>query len=380
MAGRAQQRIKRTIITGAAFVPNGQLTIPLPRNYDVETLVVTLRGSITTPATAFVAGSNAFGPAIRSDAPFGLIPRVEVILEGRQTVLSVPARILGMANVWRRRQPFWPTQADTFADTQKPPLVRNAGTATTAIAVATTYPIACTFEIDFQYLKGIRPKDTNLRSGGLQTFDLKLTFADLSSIFYQPSSTLLTTPFSAPAIGATLGANSGGATSLGVLNACTIDVYDVELEELKGADNRLSTPGFVQRWTNQTVNIAAANSALETLLPTDNYIGAIILAPTIGGEATDTVLTNIIARRGTDQRISLPANNLAALMEREYEHPRFPGYYVLDFASSGAVQAKMPDAWNVQGGADTRLVASVANPGTNVSMDITTVEFIPIGR
>ena len=378
MRGRSQQRLKRIIQTGIAFVKNSVIPVQLPRNYDIETLFISIRGSLVSPVTAFVTGSNGFTPAIRFDAPYGLIPRVEVILEGRQTVFSVPMRMLGMANMWRRRPYYFITNVDTFNETQTPPLVRNAATGSSVIAINTTYAFKGTVAIDFQCLKGLRPKDTNVRSGGLQTFDLRLTTSDETGLYYQPSSSQLTTPFTAPAIGATLGANSGGATSLGNLSGVTIDVYAQELEELRDSKGGLSSPGYVQRWINQTVPVPAASGQQEVLVPTDNFIGAIIVAPTIGNEASDIVVTNVIARRGTDQRFSLPANDLRAINEVDYERQCFPGFYVCDFMNSGGVNTKISDAWNVQGGADTRLVLSTANPGNNVNVDVLTIEFIPI--
>jgi hypothetical protein len=373
--GNAQQRIKRRISVGAAFVTNGVVSFQLPRNYDVETVGVRIAGSWTLPA-ALATGSNGFKPVLRSDAPFGLIQRVEVVLEGRQTIVSVPARILAMANVWRRRQYFAMTNVDTYGQTQNPGLVRNVATASSVLTENTTINFTGTFYIDFQAIMGVRPKDTNLRAGGLQTFELRLITSDLTGLLYQPSATLLTTPFSPPAIGATLPANT--TANLGTLNATTIDIFDLELEELKSGTGQMSVPGFVQRWTNQNIALGANNAALETLLPTDNFIGAIIIAPTIGNEAQDNVVTDVIARRGTDQRISLPAPDLIALNERDYMHQRFAGYMIADFMHSGATRTKLADMWNVQGGADTRLVTAINQSGANVNMDVTTVEYIPV--
>lgn len=375
---RAQQRLKRIIQQAIPFVANSQIPLQLPRNYDIETLAIRIAGSWTLPV-ALATGSNGFKPAMRFDAPFGLISRAEVILEGRQTIFSVPMRILGMANPWRSRQYYTNADANTFSQTQTPGLTRNVATASTVLVENTTISFFGIAYIDFQNIAGVRPKDTNVRSGGLQTFDLRLTTSDLTGLLYQPSATVLTTPFAAPAIGATLPANS--VANLGTLNATTIDVFDVELEELRDKNDQLSVPGFVQRWTTQTVPVAAANNQLEVLLPTDNFIGAIILAPTIGNEAVDTLFANgqnIIARRGTDQRIALPWQMLSGLNERDYTHQRFVGYNFLDFTTSGGRNTKIADAWNVQGGADTRLVLPVQNPGANVSADVITCELMPV--
>lgn len=374
--GNAQQRIKRIIATAVPFVPNGIVPIQLPRNYDIETLGIRVSGSWTLPV-ALATGSNGFKPAMRTDSPYGLFPRVEIVVEGRQTIFSVPAPVLGMANFWRRRQYYAITNVDTYNHTQNPGLVRNVATASSVLTENTTITFEGTFYIDFQSIMGMRPKDTNLRAGGLQTLVLNLICSDLTGLLYQPGATLLTTPFSPPAIGATLPANS--VANLGTLNATTIDVFDLELEELRSATGAMSVPGFTQRWSNQNVALPANNAAQEVLLPTDNFISAILLRANIGGEPQEGIFgANIIARRGTDQRIALPALDLAAINERDYMHQRFPGFYALDFAHSGGVRTKLSDMWNVQGGADTRLVMPVINSGTNVNVDVTTIEYIPI--
>lgn len=373
--GNAQQRIKRIIAAGVPFVANSIIPLPLPRNYDIETLGVRVSGSWTLPVT-LATGSNGFKPAVRTDSPFGLFPRVEVSVEGRQTIFSVPGPIIGMANVWRRRQFYSITNIDTFNHGQNPGLTRNVATASTALVENTTVTFEGTFFIDFQSLMGMRPKDSNLRTGGLQTLFLNLITSDITGLLYQPGATLLTTPFSAPAVGATLPANSVG--NLGTLNATTIDLFDLELEELRSATGSMSVPGFTQRWTNQNVALLANNAALETMLPTDNFIGTIIVRPNVGGEPVEGILSNLIARRGTDQRVSLPALDLAAINERDYSHQRFAGFYFLDFMHSGAINTKLADLWNVQGGADTRLVLSNIVSGANVNADVTVIEYIPI--
>lgn len=375
LAGMAgQQRIKR-LIASQPFVANSQVVFQnLPRNYDAEGYMVQISGSITTPV-ALPAGSNTFKPALRTDSPFGLIPRVELIAEGRQTLVSCPAYVLGIANVWRRRAWYSPMDANTFAQVQTPGLTRNVATASTALVENVTLPFVGTFFIDLQSINGMRAKDSAFRTGGLQTLELKLTTSDSSGLFYQPGATLLTTPFSAPAIGATLAATLGTVV---VLNPTTVRLFSCELQELLGANEQTSLPGYVKRISHQDVPIASANSNLEIQLPTDNYMEAIILSSRIGGEGVDTIINNIQLKRGVDVRLNLVDNDLMALNERDYSHPRFPGEYVCDLMTSGAVYDKIADAWNLQGGADTRVALDVSNPGANVIVGVTSIEYIPL--
>lgn len=375
LAGMAgQQRIKRLIQT-LPYTLNGQVVFQnLPRNYDAEGYMVQISGSFTTPV-ALPAGSNTFKPALRTDSPFGLMPRVELIAEGRQTLVSCPAYVLGIANVWRRRAWYSANDANTFGQVQSPGLVRNTATASTALVENVTTPFVGTFMIDLQSIMGMRAKDSVFRTGGLQTLELKITTSDSASLFYQPGATLLTTPFSAPAIGATLAAT---LASVVVLNGVTISLFSVELQELLGDNEQTSLPGYIKRISHQDVPIAAANVNLEVQIPTDNYMEALILSSRIGGEGVDTIINNIQLKRGVDVRLNLLDNQLAALNERDYNHPRFAGEYIADLMTSGAVYDKIADAWNLQGGADTRVALDVSNPGNNVIVGVTSIEYIPL--
>lgn len=370
----AQQRLKR-IFRQQNFQPNGVLSFSeLPRNYDNECYGIRIRGTATLPV-ALPAGSNTFKPALRSDAPAGLIPRVELTLEGRQTLISCPWHVLNRANMWRARQPYFPEYVETYGATQNPGLVRNAATASSVLVENTAITFESTVFLDNALLQGMRSKDSNLRTGGLQTLEIKLTCADSASLFYQPQATLLTTPFSPPAIGATLAAN---LSTVVVLSNVVVEVFIVELQELVLPGEKLSIPGYARRWSNQTVPISAAQSNLEIQLPTDNFLQAVIISPKIGGESSDIIVNKVTVRRGTDQRIELPIRDLIALNERDYRHPRFPGYYIADFMGNGGIYDKIADAWNLQGGADVRLVLDVQNPGANVTCDVTSLELLPL--
>lgn len=372
MAG--QQRIKR-FVQQQAFVSNGQMIFAnLPRNYDIEGYGIRISGSITTPV-ALPAGSNTFKPALRTDSPFGLIARVDLVAEGRTTIFSVPGYVLGIANVWRRRMWYSPMDANTFGQAQTPGLVRNAATATTALSENATLNFVGTLFLDLQTVNGLRAKDSIFRTGGLQTLELRLQTSDQTALFYQPGATLLTTPFSAPAIGATLAATLAANVTLG---ATTVEVFECELQELVNPGEAVPQPGFVKRWSHQDVPIAAANQNLEVQIPTDNFVQAIILSARIGNEGSDTIITNAQLKRGVDVRLNLTGQEIIALNERDYSHPRFAGEYILDVMTSGAVYDKIADAWNLQGGADTRVALAVQNPGANVVVGVTTLEYIPL--
>lgn len=368
-----QQRIRRTIFQ-QAFATNSQISIPLGRNYDYEAIAIRISGTATLPV-ALPAGSNGFKPALRSDAPCGLISNVQLIVEGRNTLVNVPFHVLNQANFRRPRNYFAMTSVDTYGATQHPGLVRNVATASSVLTENTAINFEATAFIDLQMILGARAKDSVLRSGGLQQLELRLTTTDSTGLFYQPGATLLTTPFAAPAVGATLGAT---VASTVVLSNVNIYVSDAEIQEIGDQNGAVSVPGYSQRWSYQEVNVASANSNFELPLPTDNFIGGVILHSKISNESVDGIITNAILRRGVDVRYNAVIRDIIAANERDYRHPRFAGYYYLDLMGSGAVYEKIADAWNVQGGADTRLAMTLQNPGNNVTVGATTIELLPL--
>jgi hypothetical protein len=359
-----QQRVKR-IVQSQAWAVNTVTTIPLPRNYDIESVYITFTGTENYPGVLVAA-------VIRGDAPFGLLSRVEIIAEGRQTLFSVPGYILGMNNVRRHRRPTYRERFETFSTHQQPPLVYTAPT--TTMPISTSVPFAGTICIDLQNIQGFRPKDTNLRSGGLQTLDLKLTWADQPQLFYPAASSA--TPFAAPALNSSLPALTGYTITPGTV---FVDISEVqELADPKSG--QISSPTSTQRWSNQQINLPAVQNNLQTLLPTDNFVGMVLLAAKVSGESQNGMFSGVRLQRGVDVRYNMDEQVVRALMQLDYDYQLQPGHYALDLMGSGNQFVKISEAWNLQGGADTRIGVDVtaAGAGTTSTLDITTVEYIPL--
>jgi hypothetical protein len=359
-----QQRIKR-LVQSQAWAANQVLTVPLPRNYDLESVYITITGTENYPAALVAA-------CVRSDAPYGLIQRVEVIAEGRQTLISVPGYMLGMMNIRRHNRPTYLERAESWNNHQNPPLVYTSPTS--SMPVSTSVPFAGTFIIDFQNIMGFRPKDTNFRTGGLQTLDLKLTFADQPSMFYGAASSV--TPFAAPAL------NSSTPTLTGyTMTPGTVYVDLSEIQELADPKTgQISSPTSTQRWSNQQINLPAVQNNLQTLLPTDNFVGMVLLNTKIGTESVNGMLSGFRLQRGIDVRYNLDEPVVRALMQRDYDYVLQKGLYAMDLMMSGNQFGKMSETWNLQGGADTRIGVDViaAGAGTTSTADITTCEYIPL--
>jgi hypothetical protein len=356
-----QQRIKR-VVQSQTFLPGGVLTFQMPRNYDAESIYILIQGSVSYPAALVAA-------CVRGDAPYNLLNKVELIVEGRQTLFSVPGYVLGMNNMRRHKRQTYRERVESFAAHQQFPLVYTAPTST--MPVSTTVNFSGQVCIDLQNIAGYRPKDSNLRTGGMQTFDLRLTCGQLTDLFYPAAASA--TPFAAAVGGAVLPTLTGY-----VLNATTVTVCISELQELAGTDGKISSPTTTFRWSNQTINVSANNSNLEVPLPTDNFVANCFLVSKISGDSQDGIIQNVILRRGVDVRYNLPIGTIQALNQQDYDWSFQPGHYAIDLATAGNNNLMMSQAWNLQGGADTRIGLNVVNSSTTTTIDVTTCEIIPL--
>lgn len=359
MAG--QQRVKREIYN-AAWSPTTVVSIPLPRNYDLETLYVTITGTVNYPAALVAA-------CVRFDAPFGLFQRVELVAEGRQTLFSVPGYVLGISNARRHKRPFYRERAETFTTVHTPPLQYTSPT--TSMPVSTSVPFSGMFCIDLQNIAGVRPKDSNLRTGGLQTLDLRLTLADITTMFYPAASSV--TPFAAPTPSTALPTLTGYSMTPGVLV-----VASSEMQEMRNSQDKISTPTFVQRWSHADYNAQAIQNDFQMLLPTDNFIGQCFVTTKVGGESVDGMINRIKLARGVDVRYNKTRNTFQGTANTDYDWYLPQGHYIADLMGSGQPGIKIADCWNVQGGADARAFVDTLTGGTTQNVGLTVVEYLPL--
>jgi hypothetical protein len=305
---------------------------------------------------------------VRNDAPYGLLNRVELIAEGRQTVFSVPGYVLGMSNMRRHKRTVYRERFESFAAHQQYPLVYTSPT--TTMPLSTSVPFSGTVCIDLQNIAGVRPKDTNLRTGGLQTLDLKLTLSDLTSLFYPAASSA--TPFAAPTVGALPALTNYTLTPTALIVALS------ELQEMQSTNSKISTPTFVQRWSHADYNLPAIQNDFPILLPTDNFIGAVYYTTKQSGESVDGIISRLKLARGVDVRYNLTTNIQRSLGQEDYDWSMPAGHYVADLMGAGAPSIKITDAWNAQGGADTRAFADVLTGNAFTNLGLTVVEYLPL--
>lgn len=327
-----QYRIKRRTHQ-LALLENQVTQWDLPRGYDYEALFFRLTGQ----SNVTVAGAG-----VRAIAPSQLIKRIEVIADGKNTIASVPFSFLGTGNFSRPN--------------------RGALVAPTAAAVA-LYAIYASGALDFQLVDGVRPKDSNLRTAGMQQLQLRITTGASNDMY--------------------TGAVASAMTTFG------LDVYTSELVELPDEKGNITKPLYIQKRAYQDVALIANNANQQVILPIGNVLRGVEMYTQIGGESSNLVLNNVQLASGVDVRINLPANDLQGANAMDYSPfgmitaPTaagsgnvFPtGWYMADLMSFGGHDVKVTDGWDLTRASEAKLIADVNGGATNL-MTVTTFEFL----
>ena len=286
----AQVRTQQ-FVRSIPFVPGGVQTIEIPRMADIETLQMDFSGSFTYPAAA--AG------ALKSLSAQALIQRVELICDGKITVLSTPGWAFGFAS------------DRTFGSSG------GGITSMTAPAASANGTWSSQFYIDLMQFDGVRPKDSNLRVRSFSIVELKITFGTWSDVFVNPAST--PTVFTG-----TLAVDA---------NLCT------------EADPETSKPKFMVKRTSQVIDATNSNSNYQINLPAGNALRSIKFYTHVNGVASIAILDNMSVSNGLDTRAQGTArafrNRLLGFKTN------IDGFNEIDFARQTRVGVLASNAWAV---------------------------------
>lgn len=319
-----QYRLTRKV-KSSAIVAGGFDTIDLPRDYDYETIFFRISASLNVTVLA---------TSVRAEAPCQLVPRIEIIADGKNTIYSAPFWFASLANYQRD-------------------LLQSGARATTppsGVAVA-TYAVEAIGAVDLMNADGVRPKDSNFRSSKLSMFQARLTFG-------QPGD---------PFVGGTV-AFSGSPT---------VDIFVQQLVELPDAQGNYSSPIALKKVSYQQLALLSTNANQEVRLPAGNLIQSVFIrtdGSTTAGEPSAAVLNNVILQAGVDVRMNLGAANLRAKNNADCGQMT-AGYYVADVARRGTAPIALSELWDVSGAAEPKLVLDVTG-GANVNMQAVVTEYI----
>lgn len=322
-----QYRIKRRVaLLNIAAAENTIQTVDLPRGYDLESIYFVLNGGGTL---------SGAGSAVRAEAPMHLIKRIEVIADGKNTIASVSGLLLRSGTYNRRGQ---------LGLLSAP-----------AAATATAQTFSAGFVLDQQLIDGVRPKDSNLRTSGMQLLQLRITFGAYIDLF--------------------TGSPAGGLTG-----GNTLDIMTSEIVELQDENGQISRPLYVLKRTYQDIAVPTTNSNQEVSLPVGNFLRSVTLraeGAVTAGEASDSVLNFLTLRSGVDVRLSASALALIRSNQVDFQITNRPaGYYVADLMSSGqVVGVKGTDAWDLTRASECKAVLDVTG-ATNAKISIMTTELV----
>ena len=326
-SSRKQYRLQRKIATMPIVAGSFGLQ-DLPRAYDYESLFLRINASIQI--------SVAVVTSVRAENPCQIVPRVEVIADGKNTLFSAP---------------FWYCSLGRYTRS----LTQSGARAVTPISstAIATYAVEAIGVVDFMVEDGSRPKDSNFRTSALSLFQLRLTYGQAVDTVVQ-----------------------GGAT-VAFSGSPTVDVFSSEIVELPDDQGNYSNPIALKKVSYQQISVPASNSALKLNLPAGNLIKSVFYRAdglVTAGEPSAAVFNNMILQSGVDVRLNLAGANLRAKNNADYGQLT-AGYYVGDLCSAGESRIKLSDLWDVTGQAQPDTTMDVVG-GANVTVQVVVTEFI----
>ena len=318
-----QYRVKRRIAQ-AIVSENGQLSVDVPRGYDIESLGFRLYGSIVVATGA---------TSVRAEAPCQLIKRIELISDGKNTIASVPLVLLNRANVWRKQ-----------LGSLTPPTA----------ATAATYPIEATGMLDQQLIDGLRPKDSNLRTKFMSQLQVRFTFGAAIDCFVP---------------------GAGVASLSGVY----CDIFAYEMVELPDENGQITNPLYVVKRSFQDIAFTASNANMEIILPVGNVMRGVVIraeGAVTAGEPSDAVINNIQLASNTDVRFNLPYLDARAGNKQDYDMTTLPtGIVAADLMSGGQQSVRALEGWDLTQASQAKLILDVTG-ATNTRVTVMTVELL----
>lgn len=319
-----QYRIQRKVAS-VAIVAGGQFQQDLPRSYDYESVFFRISANLQVTVGA---------TSVRAEAPTQLVPRVEIVSDGKNTLLSAPFWFLSLAR-YDRDLIFAGARVTT------PP---------SAVGVA-TYAVEAIGVHDFMTADGVRPKDSNFRTSALSMFQARFTFGQAGDAF----------------VGGTV--NFTGAN--------VVDVFTAEIVELPAADGSYSLPKALKKVSFFTQTFPASNANAEMRVPAGNLIKSTVLRADGGTTAGEPSLSlnNVKLQSGVDVRMDLAAANLRAKNNADFGGTILAGYYIADVTSKATGKINLSDLWDVTGQAEPKVIVDITG-GANVTLTAVVTEYI----
>jgi hypothetical protein len=323
-----QQRLRRSYIENDIAGEGQVYTFQLPRNYDVEKYMLRIQGSANV-TTAFTAA--------RAEAPFPFVRRIEIIADGRSTLVS-QSGVTAAYNPMIRQAPL---------------SIGTSGARIVPLATVGLNPFAMIFDLPRAMFDGLRPKDTNFRTSAPNTIELRITMGNCADMF--------------------TGAGVGTVQNL------LVSVFADEISESKDKNGMISAPQYLLRFNEVQVAALSTNSAQQIKLPVNTILRYAMIRQSINGEPTDALINRVQIKRGLDVRFSRAARDARYENTIQQGYPAPTGLLTLDFGKTPAYMVKINDCWNLDGSTDSYLELDVSGVA-NGEIRVVTCELVKIRR
>lgn len=320
---RAQNRIKK-YIGRQTFADNGRVVFDLPRDFDLESIIIRISGTTTL---------SVAGTAVRGEAPLQLLKFISLKANGSDLLDGLSGPLAHRIGMFRRGQ--------------LAPLTPQAA------ATATAQAFAGVVILDRAVIDGIRSKDGNFPTRGLSSCQLELT------------------------MGAAIDCFTG--TPTGTVTSGTVELSVIQCVESVGADGRMTLPRVVTKRTQMSRTYASANASDKIRLNTGNALRGLLLRSygyTTAGEPSDSGLNNVKVEVGNQILFDLPYTTLRAVNACDYDVSSIPtGYAVVDFMTMGGPAGKLSDCLDLRAGQEAWLTIDAPGAANN-ALDIAQLEYV----
>ena len=272
--------LKRQIKT-LSYAANGTDSLDLPRNYQYHQLGLRLKGIVTV--------GTAAATAILQDSPFSLVERIEVVVNGKDTIKSYSGRDL---------KALMQINSHTLSEVTQPGK-------TVAAHSFNAYMV-----VDFAMPNAKVELDTLANSAIMSTFQLRVVWA---------AETALLTP---------------AATTTLAVSACTLAVSSIE--------SIGSAPESVFMTNKEYIiekEVTSTTSSFQIDLPADNTYRRLVLISTDAGVRESDIINSITLKSGTDVFVQIDAPSLIDSNKLDFELEAVStGVYVIDLSKYGSMR------------------------------------------
>lgn len=252
------------------YSANSTRTLDLPRDYGILALYLHLKGTLN------IATADAV--ALYGDTPWSLIERISVVLDGKDTIKSLPFKAI---------------EHKTLLDYGTPPTEVVNG------IIVAAHPFEALGVLQFQRKGGATPWDSMLYAFNHRTAQLLVQWADGNKMV-DPDAT----------------------TVLSFTVAPTLKVVAMEASNLP---DDIFLSDTLTMWERQiSLPVTASSTNLQQRLSGGNLYRAIHILATVDADAgagpagNDSVINSITLRRGTEVLENIDRDTLAAYNKSQY--------------------------------------------------------------